>query len=947
MKLQNRPLGLIVLLMFTFLNVYGRQESESQTQIIYLSGTGKDDMVDWDFYCSAGMNSGKWSKIGVPSCWELQGFGAYNYGHDPFEQRLNEYGLYKTTFVAPETWAGKTVKLVFEGVMTDAEVKVNGKLAGEIHQGAFYEFNYTINDLVNYGAENTLEVKVNKSSSNESINFAERKADFWIFGGIFRPVYLEVLPADPIDRLAIDARADGSIVADVFFNSSNVHEIQARLLDDEGKEVQELPITIASRTAGKWTLKTFAKEVREWNPESPNLYILQVNLLDHEQNILHQRQQKIGFRTVQVRAGDGIYVNGQRIKFKGVNRHSFYPTSGRTMSKALSIEHVQLMKEMNMNAVRMSHYPPDKHFLDACDSLGLFVIDEVCTWQSPALDTQVGRKLVRETVVRDVNHPSIVLWANGNEGGWNPELDDDYALWDIQQREVIHPWAVFRKTNTVHYGGYHGLAYDAYSQDKIFFPTEFMHGLYDGGHGAGLEDYWNLMWQMPLGAGGFLWDFADEAVVRVDKDGVLDSDGNHAADGIIGPYGEKEASFYTIKEIWSPIFIENRFIREGFNGKFTIENRFHFTALNHCKMYAKWVKFTGLPTTPAEKILARQELSLPALEPGHRGSFQVPLIDDWQSADVLYLTAHGPQGEELFTWSYPVKSPEQQQLPISHATADQELEVQDIGDHITVKTSDFAYRFSKINGQIMGLERLGNSIPLNGGPLILGQSAKVDTVLQERLGDQLILTIFFEAKDNTQQWSSEKRISSDKISWTIYPSGQLDLMVSMKSRKNLDDYKGITFSFPEEEVRAKQWIGDGPYRVWRNRTKGTQFGLWENEYNDTVTGEEGFIYPEFKGFFSNVYWLNVQGKHENGFKVYCKSPFTFLRMFTPKQPSDPKNGAGIPAFPEGNISFVKNIPPVGTKFHTADELGPHGNAQTIVGNDDEAINMEFTFIFDH
>jgi beta-galactosidase/beta-glucuronidase len=107
-----------------------------------------------------------------------------------------------------------------------------------------------------------------------------------------------------------------------------------------------------------------------------------------------------------------------KIKFKGVNRHSFYPSSGRTTSKEISIADVKLIKEMNMNAVRMSHYPPDGHFLEVCDSLGLFVMDELAGWHGN-YDTPTGTKLLKEMIANDENHPSIVFWANGNEGGHN------------------------------------------------------------------------------------------------------------------------------------------------------------------------------------------------------------------------------------------------------------------------------------------------------------------------------------------------------------------------------------------------------------------------------------------------------------------------------------------------------------------------------------------------
>jgi hypothetical protein len=152
--------------------------SAQTTEKVYLSGTGSDQTVQWDFFCTGGMNANKWTKIAVPSCWELQGFGKYDYGFAKDSVRGKEKGLYKHRFAAPANWKGKVINIVFEGVMTDAEVKVNGKSAGEVHQGAFYAFKYDISKLLNYGKENLLEVTVAKHSANQSVNEAERKADF-------------------------------------------------------------------------------------------------------------------------------------------------------------------------------------------------------------------------------------------------------------------------------------------------------------------------------------------------------------------------------------------------------------------------------------------------------------------------------------------------------------------------------------------------------------------------------------------------------------------------------------------------------------------------------------------------------------------------------------------------------------------------------------------------
>ena len=699
-----------------------------ETIVKYLSGTDKDNTVDWEFFCTEGRNSGSWSKIGVPSCWEQKGFGAYNYGTDPVENRAKEVGLYKHSFNIPKEWRNNDVKIVFEGVMTDAEVKINGKLAGEIHQGSFYEFKYSISKYLKYGQSNLLEVQVKKISDNASINHAERVADFWIFGGIYRPVYLTIAPKENIDRFAIDAKANGDIVADLILDAKKAAKVVLTLLDVEGNKIQDLAVTDLKKEKNKFRVSAKASDIKTWNPESPNLYQLKIDLLDKKGKVLHSVSNRIGFRTVEILEGDGIYVNGERIKFKGVNRHAFHPESGRTTSKGVSIEHVEMMKDMNMNAVRMSHYPPDVHFLEVCDSIGLFVIDEICTWHNPMLDTKVAKKIVKETVLRDVNHPSILLWANGNEQGWNPEVDSDFALWDIQKREVIHPWSIYKKTNTIHYSHYHSLVNDSYSKDKILFPTEFLHGLYDGGHGAGLQDYWEKMWNLPLSAGGFLWDFADEGIERTDRNNEIDLQGNKAADGIVGPYGEKEASYFTIKEIWSPIYIEDRFIRDDFNGVFRVENRYHYTSLDECNMTAKWVKFDGPKGESAYTVISENNVALPNLAPGVKDKFQIEKPKNWNTADALHLTATDPNGKEIFTWSYPVNTPKKVNESIVDYTDNGNVKTETTDHKIKVEASGISYVFSKETGLLQEVKKGSRITPLTNGPIVLNQKGKLEKV---------------------------------------------------------------------------------------------------------------------------------------------------------------------------------------------------------------------------
>lgn len=426
------------------------QESER----LYLSGTDKDHTRTWEFFCTGGMNSGRWTTIEVPSCWELQGFGTYNYGHD--RPHADEQGRYRYTFKVPSSMKGRTVYLVFDGSMTDTEVKVNGQSAGERHQGAFYPFRYDVTSLLNFGGrDNLLEVTVSKESANESINRAERQADYWIFGGIFRPVYLLAVPRQHIDRVAIDARADGSFSMHVAIDGKTI-ATETDIIDlATGRQVATLK--------GDTTVSGHVGGVKPWSPETPWRYEAVVRLMKGRKP-LHVYRQRFGFRTIEFRERDGFYLNGQRVMFKGVCRHTFWPESGRTSSPALAIDDVNLIKDMNMNAVRMSHYPPDEYFLDTCDSLGLLVIDELAGWQK------------------------------------------QYGI------------------DTHHYPNYNAVREKLEKQEDVFMPTEMIHGLYDGGHGASLEDYWRLMLSSPTSAGGFLWNLADEGVVRHDKRDSIDCD---------------------------------------------------------------------------------------------------------------------------------------------------------------------------------------------------------------------------------------------------------------------------------------------------------------------------------------------------------------------------------------------------------------------------------------
>ena len=895
------------------------QTRDINTQRQYLSGTGCDDMVQWDFLCTDGHNAGQWTKIGVPSCWELQGFGTYQYGMRFYgkptpEGIADEKGLYKYEFTLPESWQDRQIFLVFEAAMTDAKVTINGRKAGNTHHGGFYRFQYDVSDRIFCGKKkNRLEVEVSKESENTQVNMAERRADYWNFGGLIRPVFVVSKPSRNISRVAINAGMDGRFQSDIYLcRALDGATVEVEIVDNKGKTVGKGHATGHADTRhADFTVSHPAL----WTAETPHLYTAVFTLKDEHGKALHVERERFGFRTIEYRASEGVYINGQRVIFKGVNRHSFRPESGRTLSKAKNIEDVRLIKSMNMNAVRLSHYPADPEFLDACDSLGLYVENELSGWHW-AHETIIGQQLVEEMVTRDVNHPSVIFWSNGNEGGFNYELEPFFEKFDPQKRVVLYPWANRNGFETKHYRSW-GETAEFMRQKEIFMPTEFLHGLYDGGHGAGLKDYWKLMMSNRRCAGGFLWDLADEGVVRTDKDGIIDCMGNFGADGIVGPHFEKEGSYYTIKEVWSPVQLE----WQGAN-TVVLQNHYDFTNLKDCRFTYQYLQMPGYGQS---KVTTTSQGTLPSpdIKPGEAGWINLPK----GTGDVVQVTATDPHGEEIFTWSTAINGgPRICVLPTAATMTE-------TTDALTIASAGRTYVFSKKDGHLQHVGIGSRTISLSQGPRFIAVKRS------DRSQDGFYNHDDKEAFDKKTQYTSYedqglfegftfedgvlkahyKHGSLSQVVWKFHEDGSA-CFTAYCAFNGVVDMMGVSFDYPEAQVKSKQWVGNGPYRVWQNRLEGPQYGFWHNDYNDPIPGET-FEYPEFKGYFSHVKWMQL-GTDEGQIGIEPTLPHSGKHLYVGVyQPRDGRDHI-LYDLPETGISLMEAIPAVRNKVNTTDLNGP-------------------------
>lgn len=930
-------------------------QDATKTITKFLSGKGYGDTIKWDFNCTNGRNSGKWSTIHVPSCWEQEGFGQYQYGirfygkaTDP--EIAHEQGMYRHAFAVPDSWRGKRIKIVFDGSMTDTEVFINGRKAGATHQGGFYRFDYDITDKLRYGSSNILEVTVSKESTNASVNLAERRADYWNFGGIFRPVFLEVVPSQHIDRIAIDARGDGNFVAEVYlgYGTDEGLTAEARVTDAAGRTFGHPIVVDFSRGSDRAVLKGHYAGVKRWTAETPDLYHVNIALKNTEGQIVHAISERFGFRTFEIKAGDGFYLNGQRIMLKGINRHSFWPESGRTLNKKLNYEDVRLIKEMNMNTVRLSHYPADPEFLDACDELGLYVLNELTGWHGK-YDEGVGRKLVGELVRRDVNHPSIIFWDNGNEGGWNTALDDEFARWDPQRRPVLHPQQDLSGVETMHYRSY-GETQEYLRGPQIFFPTEMLHGLYDGGHGAGLFDYWEMMKDHPRCGGALLWVYTDEGVVRTDQDGRIDNQGNFGADGIVGPHRQKEASFYTVKEIWSPVQLASQVLFPELNRSLAVENRYDFTNLNQCTFAWSLAKFhEPLTNQSGHVVIAEGEIKGPDVQPHERGEVDLPLSTKNHDADVLYVTAKDPRGDSLWTWSWDLR---RNNVDLTEKKPHSRVSIKENDRTLVADDGERQYTFDKITGELTSVA-LGKKIfSLGNGPRFIAARRgdrtldgnvdasapkNVDRIYNEIHVDQKLKNIKSEIVGSTVVISATYDGALKTVVWTIAPEGLLELEYEYRY-DGVVELMGVKFEYPEEKMKAVRWLGQGPYRVWQNRMHGLILDVWEKKYNDPVPGES-FVYPEFKGYHADWRWAVFQTDEGNIlFNNLSKNQDdSYLGIYAPRDGRD----ALLYALPQTGLAILDVIPAVRNKVNATDLVGPSSQPQNVSGSRIHRLQLKF------
>lgn len=614
-------------------------EKKKSTNYLSMEGTWKFNFVkDYNKrpvnFFAANFDDSQWKDFPVPGLFELNGYGDATYKNigyawatqfdpnPPYISELNNYtGSYRRTFDLPKDWKGKDVYFHVGSATSNLTLWVNGKYVGYSEDSKVAaEFN--ISKYLKPG-KNLIAMQVMRWCDGSYFE----DQDFWRFTGIAREVYLYARPKVHAADIRLDAGLenqyrDGVLNYQVALKGGKAN-VTLTLCDKDGKKIAE-----ASGVQG--TIKVPA--VKAWTAETPYLYKAFITL-KNKQGVSEVIPQKIGFRNVEIKNAQ-LLVNGKPVLIKGANRHEMDPDGGYVVSVERMIQDIKIMKQLNINAVRTCHYPDDPRWYDLCDEYGIYVTAEAnleshgmgygekSLAKFPEyLQTHIERN--EGNVKTFINHPSIIVWSLGNEGGYgiNFEKAYDWVKAYDQTRPVQYERGGYDSKTDIHCPMYidyeESEKYCKSDGVKPYIQCEYAHAM--GNSEGGFKEYWDLIRKYPKYQGGYIWDFVDQGLR--DKSPITGkeiftyggdygrypaSDYNFNCNGIIAPDRRLNPHAYEIQYWHQNVWIKDL---DAVNGAFNIYNENFFKNIDDLHLtatiYANGVKLSTVEI-PETKGIAPQ-----------------------------------------------------------------------------------------------------------------------------------------------------------------------------------------------------------------------------------------------------------------------------------------------------------------------------------------------------
>lgn len=734
----------------------GKYEKSSYYRL--LNGTWRFFYAESEAHLPAGITDSSadadgWHDIQVPGNWEIQGHGVAIYTNHGYEfqprnpqppklPEANPVGVYRREIEVPTDWMERDIYLHIAGAKSGLYVYINGHEAG-YSEDSKNPAEFLINPYVHAG-KNTLTLKIYRWSTGSYLECQ----DFWRISGIERDVFLFAQPKAAVKDFSIKSTLDDSYRNGIFSLKADLRNrrgeaselsLTYELLDAEGKTIATETRSTLIAAGGERTLSFEAQPgtVHTWTSEHPYLYKLLMTVREKEK-VTEVIPSRVGFRRIEIKpieekAANGMpyvcfFVNGQPIKLKGVNMHEHNPATGHYVPEELMRRDLELMKQHNLNAVRLAHYPQDRRFYELCDEYGLYVYDEANIeshgmyynlrrggtlgnnpeWLKPHMDR------IANMFERNKNHPCVTIWSLGNEAGNGYNFYQAY-LWlkeadrDLMARPVNYERAQWEWNTDMYVPQYPDAKWlegiGQAGSDRPVIPSEYAHAM--GNSTGNLWGQWQAIYKYPNLQGGFIWDWVDQGILRTDDKGKsywayggdfgvdAPSDGNFLCNGLVNPDRTPHPAMQEVKYVHQNVGFE---AVDAAKGHFRITNRFYFTNLKKYRL-----RYT---VSANGKALQSKVIGLD-IDPQTSSDIIVPVDGLRPTAGMEYFVDFSVQtleAEPLIPIGYEIAH-DQFRLPIdaertAYRATGPTLHTSTEGDELKVVSSKVDFVFNKKSGLV-------------------------------------------------------------------------------------------------------------------------------------------------------------------------------------------------------------------------------------------------------
>ncbi len=875
-----------------------------------------------------------WDKMVVPAQWQLNG---YDYPHytdaislfpitdEPSIQIDNPTGAYRQRFAFQKSDDMECI-LRFDGVESAYHVWVNGKFVG-YSQGSRLTSEFNITDFVQ-NEENILAVKVYKFCDGSYLE----NQDMWWLSGVIRDVSVikrkKLHISDyKLDSLLTNNYKDGSFTANVEVENSTQTQqevlLETQLYNGKQKIFEKShSLTVQPKNKETIEIKELIPDIKVWSAETPDLYNVVITLKDKHKKTIEVYSQRIGFRSVELKDGL-ILINGKAIKLKGVNHHDWNQYNGRCITASDMKMDLMMMKENNINAIRTSHYPSHPDFLDLCDQMGFYVMEEAdleCNqmayiigkmnkisddplWEASYVDR------VERMIRRDKNHASIMFWSLGNESGfghnfvasgrfaksYDPtrlvhyEEDRDATIADMYS-------SMYTRHNVLEL-----LGRDV-SKKKPHIVCEYAHAMGNGP--GGLKEYWEIFNKYPRLQGGFVWEWIDHGIKQKDEKGTeyftyggdykdYPNSSSFCCDGLIQADRTPTPALEQLKKALEPVKLS------GFDqskGTIEITNRYDFILLDNLKcifkveslgntLLEKEIDLTGIqPHSSKELNLYNpDELQIPQgySEWWLNISFAYKNKPDWLVRENLEVAVHQEK----------IETP--QMLPLQHQS-DKTITVEEKNGKIHITGQDFEALFDRIHANLCGYTFHGENMIEKGFDLNLWR-APLDNDKNMRLmwENEMVstlknivnsVTVEYDDKHATITCSQvfapivmEWKILYNAV-YTIDAEGVITIEtdgVPVGTLPECFPRIGLRFAL-NEECEQVEWYGRGPKETYCDCKEGNPIGLYQSTVDEFFFP---YVVPQETGNREDTRWVVLSKKDGVSLCAVAKDKFSFSALY--------------------------------------------------------------------